>query len=49
VGGEAFPDGLVFDSRAFSPLSAVAPVLVNDSSTFQHMGVVREFVVPTAP
>jgi endonuclease/exonuclease/phosphatase family metal-dependent hydrolase len=46
VGGSTFPDGLVFDSRVFTPLSAVAPVLSGDSSSFQHMGVVREFVVP---
>jgi Endonuclease/Exonuclease/phosphatase family len=48
VGSSNFPDGLVFDSRVFTPLSAVAPVLVNDSSSFQHMGVARDFLVPAA-
>ncbi len=40
--------GLVFDSRAFSPLSAVAPVQRSDSSAedMQHMAVVKDFAVP---
>ncbi len=48
VGPTPFPNGLVFDSRVFSPLSSAAPVISSDSSTHQHMGVVREFVVPAS-
>lgn len=48
IGGQAFAGGLVFDSRVFSPLSAVAPVQLGDSGAdgMQHMAVVREFMVP---
>lgn len=37
--------GLVFDSRVFTPLSAVAPVRSGDSSAenMQHMPVIRDF------
>ena len=39
--------GLVFDSRVFTPLSDVAPVLQTDSAApgMQHMGVVKDFVI----
>ncbi len=49
IGAQPFAAGLVFDSRVFSPLSAVAPVLAGDSGAFnmQHMAVVRDFAVPT--
>lgn len=48
VGPDTFPDGLVFDSRVFTPLSAVSPVEQSDSGapSMQHMGVVKDFVVP---
>lgn len=48
IGGSEFPGGLVFDSREFTPLTAVAPVQKGDSaaSNMQHMAVVRDFVVP---
>ena len=41
-------DGLVFDSRRFSPLSAVSPVLKSDSDadSMQHMAVLKDFAVP---
>lgn len=40
--------GLVFDSRVFTPLSAVAPVKKNDSgaSNVQHMAVVKDYAIP---
>ncbi len=43
----AFPNGLVFDSAVYSPLSDVAPVQTGDShvSGMQHMGVMRSFNV----
>ena len=51
IGGHSFtyPDGLVFDSRVFTPLSAVSPVRSGDSgaSGMQHMAVIRDFQIPT--
>ena len=48
IGSLSFANGLVFDSRKFTPLSSVDPVLVGDSgaSNMQHMAVVRAFAVP---
>ncbi|MDX2080514.1 MAG: endonuclease/exonuclease/phosphatase family protein [Terrimicrobiaceae bacterium] len=50
LGGHEFPGGLVFDSRAFDPLAAVAPVQADDSAVFgmQHMAVMRDFRMPAA-
>ena len=47
--GFTYPNGLVFDSRVFTPLSAVSPVLAGDSgaSGMQHMAVIRDFLIPT--
>jgi len=49
VGSLSFPNGLVFDSRVFTPLSAVAPVQLGDSgaTNMQHMAVIRAFLIPT--
>ncbi len=43
-----FPDGLVFDSRTFKPLSAVKPVQAGDSGSknMQHMAVIKDFLLP---
>jgi PKD repeat protein len=45
-----FPNGLVFDSRVYTPLSDVPPVQWSDSSGatngMQHMAVVKDFLVP---
>lgn len=48
LGNAEFPRGLVFDSRTFEPLAAVAPVQRGDSAApnMQHMAVVRDFRVP---
>jgi endonuclease/exonuclease/phosphatase family metal-dependent hydrolase len=46
LGTRSFPNGLVFDSRAYTPLAAVAPVLAADSGTAQHMAVLKAFRVP---
>ncbi len=48
--GFTYPDGLVFDSRVFTPLSAAAPVLSGDSSAtnMQHMAVIRDFQIPAS-
>jgi endonuclease/exonuclease/phosphatase family metal-dependent hydrolase len=47
IGAASFADGLVFDSRVFTPLTDVAPVLATDSATsgMQHMPIVRDFMV----
>jgi endonuclease/exonuclease/phosphatase family metal-dependent hydrolase len=48
IGSNAFQNGLVFDSRSYTPLSEVAPVQSGDSgaTNMQHMAVVRDFSVP---
>ena len=45
IGSQSFSNGLVFDTRVFSPLSEVAPVQVGDPFVFgmQHMAVVKDF------
>lgn len=50
IGSYAFQNGLVFDSRVYTPLSDVVPVLSGDSgaTNMQHMAVVRQFRVPDA-
>ncbi len=45
LGTQSFPNGLVFDSRLFSPLSDVAPVLATDSGNAQHMAVLKAFAI----
>jgi hypothetical protein len=47
VGGAAFPDGLVVDTRVFTPLVDLAPAELGDSGapSMQHMAVVREFAL----
>jgi endonuclease/exonuclease/phosphatase family metal-dependent hydrolase len=46
LGANTFTNGLVFDSRVYSPLPS--PVLAGDSaaSNMQHMAVVRDFLIP---
>jgi len=45
VGSRSFHSGMVFDSRVFTPLSEVAPVLPGDSGLAQHMAVIKDFRV----
>lgn len=47
IGGNVFPDGLVFDSRVYEPISDVAPVQRGDSASegMQHMPVLRAFKI----
>jgi len=51
VGSSSFPDGLVADTRVYAPLEELAPALATDSAAvnMQHMGVVRDFDLPSAP
>ena len=48
IGTSSFTNGLVFDSRVYTPLADVSPVLMSDSAAMnmQHMAVVRDIVVP---
>lgn len=48
IAGRAFPGGLVFDSRVFSPIASAAPAERGDSGAqnMQHMAVIRDFVLP---
>jgi endonuclease/exonuclease/phosphatase family metal-dependent hydrolase len=50
IGSHTFADGLVADTRVYSPIAELAPALAADSaaSNMQHMGVVRDFVLPDA-
>ena len=50
TGFQAFTEGIVFDSRVFTPLSEVSPVLYGDSSAtgMQHMAVMKAFDVPVS-
>jgi endonuclease/exonuclease/phosphatase family metal-dependent hydrolase len=43
-----FANGLVLDSRVYSPISEIAPARRDDSAApnMQHMGVVKDFLVP---
>src|ERR1043166_4835797 len=45
IGSQTFSNGLVFDSRVFTPLTDVAPVQSGDSGAtgMQHMGVIKDF------
>jgi endonuclease/exonuclease/phosphatase family metal-dependent hydrolase len=45
IGSRSFPNGLVFDSRIYSPLGEVAPVVATDSGLAQHMAVMKDFRV----
>ncbi len=49
VGGSSFANGLVVDTRRYSPISEIAPAATSDSgaTNMQHMAVVRDFLVPT--
>lgn len=48
IGSSTFPNGLVIDSEVYTPLEEVAPIELGDShaKNMQHMGVVRDFLLP---
>jgi endonuclease/exonuclease/phosphatase family metal-dependent hydrolase len=48
IGSSTYTSGLVFDSRVYTPLSEVSPVLQTDSGAvnMQHMGVVVDVQLP---
>ena len=45
IGAANYPNGLVFDSRVFTPLSDVSPAQTGDSGVtgMQHMAVLKDF------
>lgn len=51
VAGRSFPAGLVFDSRVFTPLASVPPILASDSEapSVQHMPIIKDFVLAVRP
>lgn len=51
LGSSTFDHGLVADTRVYSPISDIAPALASDSAAtnMQHMAIVRDFALPTAP
>ncbi|HEY8211612.1 MAG TPA: endonuclease/exonuclease/phosphatase family protein, partial [Myxococcaceae bacterium] len=48
IGASTFTNGLVADTRVYSPISEISPALAGDSGAvnMQHMGVVKDFLVP---
>ncbi|MCS6901389.1 MAG: endonuclease, partial [Myxococcales bacterium] len=48
IGAQVFPAGLVVDTRVYQPLEDLAPAQLGDSAAtnMQHMGVVRDFLLP---
>ena len=48
IGSSTFANGLVADTRVYSPLSDISPALSGDSgaSGMQHMGVIKDFLIP---
>ncbi|CAN5342165.1 hypothetical protein BH09SUM1_BH09SUM1_23000 [soil metagenome] len=50
IGAKSFTGGLVFDSRVYTPLADVAPVLSGDSGapSMQHMAIVKDFMIPSS-
>ncbi|WP_227026969.1 lamin tail domain-containing protein [Corallococcus soli] len=48
MGSSTFANGLVLDTRVYSPLSDISPALSGDSgaSGMQHMGVIKDFLIP---
>ena len=42
----SFSKGLVFDSRVYTPLSDVSPIVLGDSGQGQHMAILKDFSIP---
>jgi hypothetical protein len=49
LGDQSYPAGLVIDTRLHKPIEDLAPALATDSEApnMQHMGVIRDFLLPT--
>jgi endonuclease/exonuclease/phosphatase family metal-dependent hydrolase len=48
IGANSFADGFIADTRIYTPINDLAPALATDSAAknMQHMGVVRDFLIP---
>lgn len=48
VGASTFANGLVVDTRVYTPISEIAPAMASDSgaSQMQHMAIVKDFLLP---
>ncbi|RKH22511.1 endonuclease [Corallococcus praedator] len=48
IGSSTFANGLVVDTRVYSPISDISPAVSGDSgaSGMQHMGIIKDFLVP---
>lgn len=51
LGASSFTNGLVADTRVYSPIAELSPALAGDSNAtnMQHSGVVRDFLIPGDP
>ena len=51
IGSKSYANGLVVDTRVYSPIADLAPAVASDSgaSMMQHMAVVRDFALPVTP
>jgi endonuclease/exonuclease/phosphatase family metal-dependent hydrolase len=51
IGASTFTNGLVADTRVYSPIAEVSPALSTDSgaANMQHMAVIRDFLIPGDP
>ncbi len=51
IGGQDYPEGIVFDSAVFSPLNLVSPINYSDSreSGCTHMAVMKAYDIPSVP
>lgn len=49
LGSSTFANGLVADTRVYSPIAELSPALTTDSgaTNMQHMGIVRDFGIPS--
>jgi len=50
IGSQTFADGLVADTRVYTPIADISPALSTDSgaTAMQHMAIVRDFQLPSA-
>ncbi|NOK22582.1 lamin tail domain-containing protein [Corallococcus carmarthensis] len=48
IGSSTFANGLVADTRVYSPISDISPAVSGDSgaSGMQHMGIIKDFLIP---
>ncbi|MCY1043035.1 lamin tail domain-containing protein [Corallococcus sp. bb12-1] len=49
IGTNSFANGLVADTRVYSPISGISPALAADSgaSGMQHMAIIKDFLIPS--